>query len=76
MRADMLGVQPNSTVRGNVVHDSHPYFMYGHGIYLDEGASGITIEQNWVHSTYAASYLQHYGVVSVALSLRLPFTSL
>ena len=58
----MLGVQPNSTVRGNLVHDSHPYFMYGHGIYLDEGASGITIEQNWVHSTYAASYLQHYGV--------------
>jgi hypothetical protein len=31
--------------------------MYGHGIYLDEGASGITITQNWVHDTYAALYL-------------------
>lgn len=58
----MLGVQPNSTVRGNVVHDSAPYFLYGHGVYLDEGASGITIEQNWVHNTYAASLLQHYGL--------------
>lgn len=30
----LLGVQPNSTVRGNVVHDSHPFFLYGHGMYV------------------------------------------
>ena len=60
--ADMLGVQPRSVVRGNLVHDSHPYFMYGHGIYLDEGASGINVTQNWVHTTFAASWMQHYGV--------------
>ena len=64
----LLGVQPNSTIRGNVVHDSHPYFMYGHGIYLDEGASGITITQNWVHDIYAAMYLQHYGVNNTVTS--------
>ena len=57
----MLGVQPNSTVRGNIVHHSHPYFLYGHGIYLDEGASGIHVTQNWVHDTFAASWMQHYG---------------
>jgi len=58
----MLGVQPGSQVSHNVVHSNDPYFLYGHGIYLDEGASGISITQNWVYDTYAASYLQHYGV--------------
>ena len=29
---------------------------------LDEGASGINITQNWVYDTFAALYMQHYGV--------------
>ena len=29
---------------------------------FDEGASGITLERNWVHSAYNAHFMQHYGV--------------
>jgi hypothetical protein len=49
-------------IRYNVVHSITPYFLYGHGIYLDEGASGITIASNWVYDTYAALFILHYGV--------------
>ena len=41
----LLGSQPNTTVNGNIVHHSDPYFLYGHGIYLDEGSSNIDISQ-------------------------------
>ena len=27
-----------------------------------QGASGINISQNWVYDTFAASFMQHYGV--------------
>ena len=29
---------------------------------FDEGASGIRLESNWVHSAYNAHFMQHYGV--------------
>lgn len=57
-----LGAQPGTKIRFNVVHDSNPYFMYGHGVYFDEGASGILLERNWVHSAFSALFMQHYGV--------------
>jgi hypothetical protein len=38
-----------------------PYFLYGHGIYLDEGSSGITIEYNWVYETFASLFVQVSG---------------
>ena len=41
----LLGSQPNTTVNGNIVHHSDPYYLYGHGIYLDEGSSNIDISQ-------------------------------
>ena len=53
---------PSLAPRHNYVHHSLPYFMYGHGIYLDEGASGIVVEKNWVHSAFSALFMQHYGV--------------
>eukprot|EP00937_MAST-01D_sp_MAST-1D-sp2_P003545 g3545.t1 len=57
----LLGVQPGTSVRYNVVHDSEPYFLYGHGVYLDEGASGIKVEHNWVYRAFAGLFMQHYG---------------
>jgi hypothetical protein len=57
-----LGAQPGTVIRENVVHDAHPYFMYGHGIYLDEGSSDILIERNWVSRTCSALFMLHYGV--------------
>ena len=57
-----LGAQPGTVIRENVVHDAHPYFMYGHGIYLDEGSSDIVVERNWVSRTCSALFMLHYGV--------------
>ena len=53
-----LGVQPGTKIRMNLVHHSVPYYMYGHGIYFDEGSSGILMEKNWVHSAFSALFMQ------------------
>ena len=49
-----LGVQPGTKIRMNLVHHAVPYYMYGHGVYFDEGTSGILMEKNWVHSAFSA----------------------
>jgi hypothetical protein len=41
--------------------------MYGHGIYFDEGTSGVLLEKNWVHSAFSALFMQHYGTVFLPL---------
>ena len=56
-----LGVSPGSGAYGNHVHDSYPYYQYGHGIYTDQASSDVVISGNLAHHTEAATMYQHYG---------------
>jgi len=60
-----LGVQPNSVIRGNVIHgvaaDPLQGGYGGWGIYPDEGSTGQLIEKNLVYNCGSQSFHQHYG---------------
>lgn len=60
-----LGVQPNSEITGNIVHavgcDEGAYGYGGWGIYLDEGTSGMLVENNLVYDCSSQTFHQHYG---------------
>lgn len=45
----MLGAQPGTVVRGNIVHDVETYGYGGWGIYLDQGSSQMRVEDNLVY---------------------------
>lgn len=45
----LLGVQPGTIVRGNHIHHVQARSYGGWGIYLDEGAGHIILEENLVH---------------------------
>ncbi len=60
-----LGIQPNSVISGNVIHnvaaDAHEGGYGGWGIYLDEGTSYMTVESNLVFDCGSQCFHQHYG---------------
>lgn len=60
-----LGIQPNSVIRGNVVHNVGSYGggsgYGGWGIYLDEGTSYMTVENNIAYNCSSQGFHQHYG---------------
>ncbi len=60
-----LGVQPNTVISGNVIHDvaADPGEggYGGWGVYLDEGSSYITVENNLVYACGSQGFHQHYG---------------
>ena len=56
-----LGIQKGTVLSGNHIHDITSNHYGGNGIYLDEGSSGIIVENNIVHDTKTASFLLHYG---------------
>ena len=53
----ILGNQPGTRILDNKVHDIVSEGKIAKGIYLDQGAAGITIARNWVYNT-------HYGFTS------------
>ena len=60
-----LGMQPHTIIRGNVISnvaaDPGEKGYGGWGIYLDEGSSGILVEQNLVYDCGSQGFHQHYG---------------
>ncbi len=58
----LLGTQRGTVVSGNIIHDVHAAEYGGWGIYLDEGAGRITVENNLVYSCSDQGFFQHRGV--------------
>lgn len=56
-----LGVQPGTTIRNNLIHDVWTATGRGRGIYLDEGSTGILVENNIVLRVDDATLIQNYG---------------
>ena len=60
-----LGIQPDSVISGNIIHnvgcDEGAYGYGGWGIYLDEGSSGMLVENNLVYDCSSQTFHQHYG---------------
>ena len=60
-----LGVQPGTVVRGNWIHDVERAIYGGWGIYLDEGSSDMTVENNVCHDLSSQPFHTHYGRANV-----------
>lgn len=57
----ILGVQPGTIIRGNIIHDIEKSNYGGWAIYTDEGSSHILIENNICYNTSSQSYHHHCG---------------
>ncbi|MBO9607089.1 MAG: right-handed parallel beta-helix repeat-containing protein [Paenibacillaceae bacterium] len=57
----LLGVQPGTVVRGNVVYRVRMKNYGGWGIYLDEGSSHIVVEGNYVFDTATECFNVNQG---------------
>lgn len=60
-----LGIQPDTVISGNVIYNvgcyDGSYGYGGWGIYLDEGSSGMLVENNLVYDCSSETFHQHYG---------------
>ncbi|MEO5968882.1 MAG: right-handed parallel beta-helix repeat-containing protein [Bdellovibrionia bacterium] len=56
-----LGESPGTSIANNVITDVYAYHSDGQGIYLDEGSSSITVQNNLVQRTHHATFNIHYG---------------
>ncbi len=60
-----LGIQPDTVISGNVIYnvgcDEGSYGYGGWGVYLDEGSSGMLVENNLVYDCSSQTFHQHYG---------------
>jgi len=67
-----LGMQPNTVISGNVIHnvaaDKNQGGYGGWGIYLDEGSSGITVTKNLCYDCGSHGFHQHYGRENILIN--------
>ena len=61
----ILGPQKGTVLRGNLIHDTRCRYYGGQAIYLDEGASYVTVENNICYNVDAGSLQQHFGFMNV-----------
>jgi len=57
----VLGSQPGSVIRNNLIHDIKSATYGGWGIYPDEGSTQVIVENNVVYSCNCSGFHQHYG---------------
>ncbi len=57
----MLGRQPGTVIRNNLIHDVESAHYGGWGIYLDEGSSEMTVENNVVYNVTCNCFYLHFG---------------
>lgn len=59
----LLGTQPGTVIRNNVIHDISSFVRGygGWGVYLDEGCMHVLVENNLVYRTQSGGLHQHYG---------------
>jgi len=57
----LLGAHDGTVVRNNLVHDVTSFADRGRGIYLDEGSTGILVENNVVYRCKSSGFHLHYG---------------
>ncbi len=57
----MLGVQPGTFIRNNVIHDVEKANYGGSGIYLDEGSSHMVVENNLSYNVTSHPFTHHFG---------------
>ena len=56
----VLGVSPGTVLRNNLIHDIYGHGPLGRGIYLDQGACHVCVENNIVYNT-RNSFCAGYG---------------
>lgn len=64
----LLGAQPRTVVSDNVISGVNAAVYGGWGIYLDEGASGITVVRNLAYQCSHQGFHQHNGVNNLVLN--------
>lgn len=57
----VLGRADGTLIEGNVIAHIAAYHVYAWGVYLDEGASHVTVRRNLVHHTLSAGLHLHFG---------------
>jgi parallel beta-helix repeat protein len=56
-----LGVQPETTIHSNLIHDIYSFNYGAWGVYLDEGSSQIKVENNIIYNTRDGGFHLHFG---------------
>ncbi len=57
----MLGSQPGTVIRYNLLHDVTHSAYIGRGIYFDAGSSNMLVEKNVIYNTSTAGFGQSFG---------------
>lgn len=61
----LLGIQQETKVLGNIIHDVWDKTYGGNGIYADEGASLITFENNICYNVSENGFQLHFGFENI-----------